>query len=72
VTEQQARTTANVVMAAAAIGAAVIILRSPALRRLLLGLVRASAAPLAGYAATTVRDAWTESADASRATPRLR
>ena len=61
-TEQQARTTANVVMAAAAFGAAVIVLRSPRLRRLVAGLAKASAGPLAAYAATTVRDAWSESA----------
>jgi uncharacterized membrane protein len=62
VTEQQARTTANVVMAAAAVGAAVIVLRSPRWRRFVLGLARASAAPLAAYAAATVRDAWDASA----------
>ena len=33
-TEDSARTTANVVMAAAALGAAVIVLRNPTLRRL--------------------------------------
>jgi len=58
-TEQQARTTANLVIAAAAIGAAVIVLRSPALRRLAWQLARQYAgAPLAAYVATTVRDAW--------------
>ena len=68
-TEQQARTTANVVMAAAAVGAAVIVLRSPRWRRLVLGLARASAAPLAAYAAATVREAWDASA-APRTLPR--
>ena len=60
-TEQQARTTANLVMAAAAVGAAVIVLRSPSLRRFVWGLARASAAPLAAYALTTARDAWENS-----------
>jgi len=60
--EQQARTTANVVMAAAALGAAVIVLRSPALRRIAWRMVREYAGgPLAAYAATTVRTAWDES-----------
>ena len=57
-TEQQARTTANLVMAAAAVGAAVVVVRSPSLRRLAAGLAKASAAPLAAYAVTTVRQAW--------------
>jgi hypothetical protein len=61
-TEQHARTTANVVMAAAAIGVAVIVLRSPKLRRLVWGLARASAAPLSAYAAASVREAWSASA----------
>jgi len=60
-TESQARTTANVVMAAAALGAAVIVLRSPRLRQLAWQLARRYATgPLAVYAATTVRDAWDE------------
>lgn len=37
-TEQTARTVANVVLATAALGAAVVVLRVPALRRLALGL----------------------------------
>jgi hypothetical protein len=66
VTEQQARTTANLVMAAAALGAAVLVLRSPKLRRLAWQLARQYAAgPLAVYAATTVRDAWDASAPAA-------
>jgi len=65
VTEQQARTAANVVMAAAAIGAAVIILRTPSLRRLAWRLVRDYAAgPLPAAVAMTVRDAWDASAQA--------
>jgi hypothetical protein len=61
VTEHQARVTANVVMAAAAVAAAVYVLRSPSLRRLVWGLTKASAAPLAAYAANSVRDAWSAS-----------
>lgn len=38
--EETARTVANVVMGAAAIGAAVVILRTPALRKVALGLAR--------------------------------
>jgi hypothetical protein len=65
VTEQQARTTANVVMAAAALGAAVIVWRSPKLRRLVWQLARQYAGgPLAVYAATTVRQAWDEAGQA--------
>src|SRR3954470_16472466 len=60
-TEEQARKTANVVLAAAAVGAAVAVVCSPRLRRLVWGLARASAAPLAAYAMTTVRHAWDES-----------
>jgi hypothetical protein len=58
-TEQQARTTANVIMAAAAIGAAVVVLRSPSLRRLAWQMARQyGAAPLTVFLATTVHDAW--------------
>jgi hypothetical protein len=68
VTEQQARTTANLIMAAAAVGAAVVVLRSPDLRRLAWKLAQSSAAPLAAYAAATVRDAWDASASAAAPT----
>ena len=58
-TENQARTTANLVMTAAALGAAVIVLRSPKLRRIAWQLARQYAAgPLAAWTAGTVRDAW--------------
>jgi hypothetical protein len=68
VTESQARTAANVVMAAAALGAAVIVLRSPRLRRLAFQLARQYAgAPLTAWAATSVRDAWDASARAETA-----
>lgn len=60
-TEDHARTTANVVMAAAAVGAAVVVLRSPRLRRLTMGLAKVSAGPLAMYAVTSMRQAWAQS-----------
>jgi hypothetical protein len=64
-TEDRARQVANVVMAAAAVGAAVFVLRSPKLRRMAWQLARQYAAgPLAAWGATTVRDAWNESASA--------
>jgi hypothetical protein len=61
-TEERARQVANVVMAAAALGAAVIVLRSPRLRRTAWQLARQYAAgPLAAWTAATVRGAWDES-----------
>jgi hypothetical protein len=66
-TEDRARRVANVVMAAAAVGAAVFVLRSPKLRRMAWQLARQYAAgPLAAWSATTVRDAWNESATADK------
>ena len=63
-TEDSARRVANVVMAAAALGAAVFVLRSPRLRRLAWQFARQYAAPpLAAWTATTARDAWLASAD---------
>lgn len=59
--EQHARATANVVMAAAALGAAVIVLRSPRLRRLAWRLVaQYVGGPLVVSAAATARQAWDE------------
>ena len=49
-TEQTARTVANVVLGAAVVGAAVVVLRVPALRKLALGL--------AATALTTELPAW--------------
>ena len=58
-TEANARRTANVLMTAAALGAAFVVLRSPSLRRLVWRIVKQSASgPLPGVAATMVRDAW--------------
>jgi len=63
VTEQQARNTANLLMAAAALGAAVFVLRSPKLRRMAWDFARQYArGPLAAAVAMTVRDAWDASA----------
>ena len=68
-TEKQARTAANVVMAAAALGAAVFVLRSPKLRRMAWQMARHYArGPLAVWAAGSVRDAWDASAAASTPT----
>jgi hypothetical protein len=70
-TEQQARNTANVVMAAAVIGAAVFIIRTPPLRRRAWRLARQYATgPLAVWAAGTVRGAW-DDAGTTRTVPRL-
>ena len=65
-TEDRARQVANVVMAAAAVGAAVFVLRSPKLRRIAWQLARQYATgPLAAWTATTVRHAWDESSAAA-------
>jgi hypothetical protein len=65
-TEERARQTANVVMAAAALGAAVFVLRSPKLRRIAWQLARQYAGgPLAAWTASTVRDAWDQSASSA-------
>lgn len=64
-TEAQARTTANVVLATAAIGAAYYILNTPPLRRTVWRLARSWAAgPLAAWTAAEVRRAWDGSASA--------
>lgn len=61
-TEQHARTTANAIMAGAAIGVAAVVLRSPSLRRRAWQIARAYAmGPLAVLLASTVRNAWEES-----------
>jgi hypothetical protein len=58
-TENQARVTANVVIAAAAIGAAVYVMRTPKLRRMAWQLARQYATgPLVAWTAGTVRGAW--------------
>ena len=61
--EQQARTTANVVMIAGAAGAAFFIARKPPLRRLAWRLAHGWAkGPLLVWALAEVRRAWIESA----------
>lgn len=66
-TEKQARTVANTLMAAAAVGAAVLVMRSPKLRRLTWQLARYYVrGPVAVWAAGSVRDAWDESARTPR------
>ena len=61
-TERQARTTANIVMAVAAAAAAFVVFRNPKLRRTAWQLARQYAAgPLAVWGASTVRQAWQES-----------
>ncbi|HTI39603.1 MAG TPA: hypothetical protein VL484_18725 [Vicinamibacterales bacterium] len=58
-TEQQARTTANVVMVAAAVSAAYAVLRTPRLRVLAWQLARSWArGPLAAWAVGEARRAW--------------
>lgn len=66
-TEAQARTTANVVLAAAAIGAVYYVLKTPPLRRRVWQVARAWAAgPLATWTVTEIRRAWDESASSAR------
>jgi hypothetical protein len=61
-TDQQARTAANLILGAAAAGAAYVVLRTPRLRRAAWQLARSWAAgPLAAWAATELRRAWDES-----------
>jgi len=61
-TEQQARTAANVVMAAGAAGAALLILRRPPLRRLATQLARSWVkGPFLVWALAELRQAWVES-----------
>ncbi len=57
--EETARTVANVVMGAAAIGAAVVIFRTPALRRVALGLARTAVVTMIpAWLTREVRAAW--------------
>jgi uncharacterized membrane protein YdfJ with MMPL/SSD domain len=61
-TDQTARTVANVVLTAAAATAAVIIVRTPALRRLAIGLtVSALTGAIPAWASRELQQAWTES-----------
>jgi hypothetical protein len=60
-TEHNARRVADAVIAVAAVGAAIVVLRSPKLRRMAWQLARQYAGPLAAWTAITVREAWDES-----------
>jgi hypothetical protein len=72
-TEERARQMANVLMAAAALGAAVLVLRNPKWRRLAFQLARQYASgPLAAWTASTVRDAWDQSARGHAGPPQER
>ena len=63
--EETARTVANVVIGAAALGAAVVILRVPTLRRLAFGLART--AVMTAIPAWLMRE-WTETSNFDRRT----
>jgi hypothetical protein len=63
VKEETARTVANIAVGAAAIGAAVVVLRVPALRRLAFGLAKtAITTGIPAWIANEVRTSWAESA----------
>lgn len=67
--EDTARTVANVVLAAAAVGAAVVVLRVPALRKMALGLAAtALTTQLPAWLRQEVTQAWHQSGQ--RAAPR--
>ena len=67
VREETARTAANVIMATAAIGAAVVVLRTPALRRLAFGLARAAVTTyIPFWLSQEIRQAWEHSDRRSR------
>jgi len=62
-TEQTARTVANVVIGAAAVGAAYIVVRTPSLRRLAIGLaVTALTRSIPAWVTREAQHAWTQSA----------
>ena len=68
--EDRARTVANVVIGAAALGAAVVVLRTPALRRLAFGLARtALTVTIPAWLSREVRQAWTDSERRAQAAP---
>lgn len=70
-TDAQARTAANLVMAAAAVGAAVYVLRTPPLRRSAWQIARRWATgPLAAWLVAEVRRAWIESGEGGTGAPR--
>lgn len=68
--EDGTRTVANVMMGAAALGAAVIILRSPTLRRLAFGLARtALTVTIPAWLSREVQESWAETARTSGSRP---
>ena len=68
--EDRARTVANVMIGAAALGAAVIVLRTPALRRLAFGLARtALTVTIPAWLSHEVQQAWSDSAHRRAAAP---
>lgn len=63
-TERQAETVANLVIGAAVLGAAVYVIRTPALRRAVLGAARnALVAGLPAWLLAETRHGWAEGAD---------
>ena len=64
-TRQQAEKTANILIGAAAVGAAFFVLRNPALRRMVWRLARTAIATTGPVLAAEARRAWSES-DARR------
>jgi hypothetical protein len=71
VNEDTARTVANVLMGAAAIAAAVVILRTPSLRRLAFGLARtAIVSGIPAWLSHEIKRAWEESKTPQPAVPR--
>ena len=69
--EETARTVANVVLAAAAIGVAVVVLRVPTLRRMALAYARTTLlTAIPAWFANEVHQAWEESAQ-PKAAPSL-
>ncbi len=64
--EDSARTVANIVVGAAALGAAVVILRTPALRRLAFGLARtALTVTIPAWLSREVQEAWADTGSQS-------
>ena len=68
--DDTARTLANVILGAAALGAAVVVLRTPPLRRLAFGLVRtAVTVTLPVWLSREVKQAWSDSGARGRSSP---
>lgn len=71
--EDSARTLANVIVGAAALGAAVIVVRTPALRRLAVGLARtAVTVTIPVWLSHQVKQAWADSGPSGNAPPGTR